>query len=97
MRMSPAVGVTVSTACVSVEQAKPKQVDQKTRSSNTNDNFRALYFMWFSKSLDCLQDDSKAESCKKYSVNQSPHHLRTDPSKGIFICCLSFFSKTHCH
>uniref|UniRef100_A0A6Q2XLL2 Uncharacterized protein n=1 Tax=Esox lucius TaxID=8010 RepID=A0A6Q2XLL2_ESOLU len=67
----------------------------ETGCPHTDDYMRFLDFMRIGESLDGLQDDSKTQGCEEHCVDQSPHHLSTDPPKGVFICRLCFLSEAH--
>uniref|UniRef100_A0A3B3YDZ1 Uncharacterized protein n=1 Tax=Poecilia mexicana TaxID=48701 RepID=A0A3B3YDZ1_9TELE len=49
----------------------------------------------FGEALDGFQDDGEAQRREKDSVDQSPHHLRSDPSECVFLSRVGSFGKPH--
>lgn len=89
------MGMSVSSAGVAVEQAESQQVDQQPGRADPGDHLRALDLMGFGETLDSLQNDSEAQRRKEDGVDQSPHHLRPDPTEGVFVGGMGFLSKSY--
>uniref|UniRef100_A0A3Q2DPS7 Uncharacterized protein n=1 Tax=Cyprinodon variegatus TaxID=28743 RepID=A0A3Q2DPS7_CYPVA len=80
---------------MSVEEAEAQQVDKKPRGAHPGHHHRGLDLVGVGEALDGLQDDGEAQRREKNGVDQSPHHLRPDPSEGVLFGRLGFLGEPH--
>lgn len=64
-----AVGVSMASAGLTVEQTQSEQVDQEPRGTDPDDHFRALDLVGLGEAFDSFQDDGEAKRRKKDSVD----------------------------
>lgn len=93
----PSVRVSVASARVAVEQAEPQQVNQKPRGTDPGHHHWKLDLVGLGETLDRLQDDGEAQRREKDGIDQSPHHLRSDPAEGVLVGRLGFFREPNRH
>uniref|UniRef100_A0A3Q2VV20 Uncharacterized protein n=2 Tax=Haplochromini TaxID=319058 RepID=A0A3Q2VV20_HAPBU len=61
----------------------PQQVNQKPRGTDPGHHHWRLDLVGLGETLDRLQDDGEAQRREKDGIDQSPHHLRSDPAEGV--------------
>uniref|UniRef100_A0A3P8R093 Uncharacterized protein n=1 Tax=Astatotilapia calliptera TaxID=8154 RepID=A0A3P8R093_ASTCA len=69
----------------------PQQVNQKPRGTDPGHHHWRLDLVGLGETLDRLQDDGEAQRREKDGIDQSPHHLRSDPAEGVLVGRLGFF------
>uniref|UniRef100_A0A672IH33 Uncharacterized protein n=1 Tax=Salarias fasciatus TaxID=181472 RepID=A0A672IH33_SALFA len=79
------------------QPSEPEQVDQEPRGADPRHKLRAFDHVRLGESLDRLQHDGEAQRREEDGVDQSPHHLRPDPPKRVFVGGVGFLGEAHGH
>uniref|UniRef100_A0A3Q0RRZ7 Uncharacterized protein n=1 Tax=Amphilophus citrinellus TaxID=61819 RepID=A0A3Q0RRZ7_AMPCI len=74
-----------------------QQVNQKPRGTDPGHHHGSLDLVGLGETLDRLQDDGEAQRREEDGVDQSPHHLRPDPSESVLVGRLGFLGEPDRH